>query len=271
MRGEGDHMNQFQLQAEILRNEEVAPEIFRMSLLAPEIAGAATPGQFVMLRTSEATDPLLRRPFSIHQTNSNGAIQILYKRVGKGSTLLSTIPPGKPLSVVGPLGHGFHLEEGKPVCLVGGGMGIAPLYFLARELLRQSSPPPTLVALLGARTATELAPLLLDFKELGITALAATDDGSLGHHGFVAGLMAERLDPAMPWTIYTCGPHPMMHSVVKLANQHGWRCQVSLETMMACGISACLGCAIPRAGLAGPYLHVCKDGPVFDAKEVAWP
>ena len=263
-------MNQFQLQAEILRNQEVAQDIFRMSLMAPEIAGAATPGQFVMLRTSQGTDPLLRRPFSINQVTSNGAFHILYKRVGKGSTLLSSIVPGTQISVVGPLGHGFRMQTKTPVCLVGGGMGIAPLYFLAKELLRQSKPPSNLVALLGARTASELAPLLLDFEELGITTLVATDDGSMGHHGFVAGLIKEQLPLDTDWMIYTCGPHPMMHSVVRLANLHGWQCQVSLETMMACGISACLGCAIPRAGLTGHYLHVCKDGPVFNAQEVAW-
>jgi dihydroorotate dehydrogenase electron transfer subunit len=263
-------MNQYEEQADILRQEQLTPEIFRLTLKAPAIAGNARPGQFVMVRTSPCHDPLLRRPLSIHQTIGNEQVQLLYKVVGKGTRLLAAMLPGQKLNLTGPLGHGFELAGKPAICLVGGGMGIAPLYFLAREILRTTKPPKCIV-LLGARTAAEFGPLPRDFKEIGVTEThLATDDGSLGHHGFVAELLGQHLDPSLPWTVCTCGPHPMMKSVVDHCRKQGWECQVSLETMMACGIAACLGCAIPRADLAGPYLHVCKDGPVFKADEVAW-
>jgi len=264
-------MNQYEEQAEIVRQNQLAPEVFRLTLKAPEIASSARPGQFVMVRTTPGYDPLLRRPLSIHQTIGNEQLQLLYKVVGKGTQILSALAPGQKLNLIGPLGHGFDLAGKQAICLVGGGMGIAPLYFLAKEILRTTSPPKCIV-LLGARTAAELGPLPRDFMDIGVTEThLATDDGSLGHHGFVAELLQQRLDPIQRWTVCTCGPQPMMKAVVGQCRKQGWECQVSLETMMACGISACLGCAIPRADLSGPYLHVCKDGPVFKAEEVAWP
>ena len=263
-------MHQYEEQAEIVRQEQLTPEIFRLTLKAPEIAGSAQPGQFVMVRTTPCHDPLLRRPLSIHQTIGNQQVQLLYKVVGKGTRLLATMIPGQKLNLTGPLGHGFDFVGRQAICLVGGGMGIAPLYFLAREILRTTNPPKCIV-LLGARTAAELGPLPRDFMDIGVTEThLATDDGSLGHHGFVAELLQQHLDPGPRWTVCTCGPHPMMKGVVSQCRTQGWECQVSLETTMACGISACLGCAVPPADLSGPYLHVCKDGPVFKAEEVAW-
>ncbi|OGR02283.1 MAG: hypothetical protein A2520_08865 [Deltaproteobacteria bacterium RIFOXYD12_FULL_53_23] len=263
-------MSPFEEQSEIVRQEQLTPEIFRLTLKAPEIAGTARPGQFVMVRISSCYDPLLRRPLSIHQTIGGKQVQLLYKVVGLGTRLLASMHSGQQLNLTGPLGHGFEFAGKQAICLVGGGMGIAPLYFLAREILRQTRPPKCMV-LLGARTAAELGPLPQDFLDLGVTKIhLATDDGSLGHHGFVAELLPQHLAPDLHWTACTCGPQPMMKAVVSQCRQQGWECQVSLETMMACGISACLGCAVPRADLSGPYLHVCKDGPVFKAEEVAW-
>jgi dihydroorotate dehydrogenase electron transfer subunit len=262
-------MNHYEEQAEIIRQEQLTPEIFRLTLEAPEIASNARPGQFVMVRTTSCYDPLLRRPLSIHQTIGNQQVQLLYKVVGKGTRILAALTPGQKLSLTGPLGQGFNFAGQQALCLVGGGMGIAPLYFLAREILRTTKPAKCIV-LLGARTAAELGPLPQDFMDIGATEThIATDDGSRGHHGFVAELLPQHLGPGQ-WAVCTCGPHPMMKAVVGQCRKHGWQCQVSLETMMACGISACLGCAIPRADLSGPYLHVCKDGPVFKAEEVAW-
>jgi len=263
-------MNQFQTTAEITKLEHICPDILRMTFRAPDIAANALPGQFIMLRVSDGLDPLLRRPFSIHQTTADGLVQILFKVLGKGTALLAALLPGREINLVGPLGRGFDLAERSAVCLVGGGMGIAPLYFASRELLRRAVPG-KLVVLLGSRTEAEIAPLKQDFLDLGVTDLhIATDDGSLGHHGYVAELMDTCMDGAENWTVCTCGPHPMMRAVAEKSKKRSFQCQVSLETMMACGISACLGCAIPRAGLSGDYLHVCKDGPVFDANEVAW-
>jgi len=262
-------MNQFQVQAKIIHQEMIGPLIFRMTLRAPEIAACARPGQFVMLRVAEGHDPLLRRPFSIHQATDDGLVQILYKVLGRGTAILADMAPGKKLSLVGPLGRGFDQSGTESFCLVGGGMGIAPLYFLASDMLRRVRIP-RLVVLLGARTAAEIVHLARDFSDLGLEPHVATDDGTMGHHGTVVGLLPAHLDPGQQGSICTCGPHPMMKAVAALCRQHSWKCQVSLETMMACGISACLGCAVPAADLNGPYLHVCKDGPVFEAEEVAW-
>jgi len=264
-------MNQYEEQAEVLRQEQLAPGIFRLTLKAPEIALAARPGQFVMLRVSACHDPLLRRPLSIHQAGSNGQIQLMYKVVGKGTVLLAGMRQGQKISLSGPLGRGFAFAGRPALCLVGGGMGIAPLYFLGKEIMRGNEPPKCVV-LLGARNAAELGPLAGDFRDLGITEThVATDDGSLGHHGFVAELLKSRLDPEQSWTVCACGPLPMMKAVAGQCRARGYECQVSLETMMACGISACLGCAVPQPDPQAPYLHVCKDGPVFKAEEVAWP
>lgn len=262
-------MNQYEELAEIVRNEPLTPEIFRLTLTAPQIASRAHPGQFVMVRISPCYDPLLRRPLSIHQTIGNHQVQLLYKVVGKGTRILASLTPGQKINLNGPLGNGFDLTGTQAVCLVGGGMGIAPLYFLAKEIMRANTPPKCIV-LLGARTAAEFGPLPQDFMDLGVTKIYfSTDDGSIGHHGYIAELLHQHLD-SHPWTVFTCGPHPMMKAVFSQCQKQGWKCQVSLETMMACGIAACLGCAIPRADLSGPYLHVCKDGPVFKAEEVAW-
>jgi dihydroorotate dehydrogenase electron transfer subunit len=261
--------NHYQSKAEVLRSEQLTRDVFRLTLFAPEIAKAARPGQFVMLRVTDAgLDPLLRRPFSIYQATSDGRLQFLYKVVGKGTRIMTGLHPGQLVDLVGPLGRGFMLEERDHCCLIGGGMGAAPLFFLATWLLRQGETAP--LVFMGARNEEELGAATADFQALGIRVVKATDDGSAGHHGYVVDLLVEELGTnSQPRHVYSCGPYPMLRAVSQLCHLHKTPCQVSLETMMACGISACLGCAIPKAHLDG-YLHVCKDGPVFDTGQVAW-
>jgi dihydroorotate dehydrogenase electron transfer subunit len=257
--------DQYQRKAKIIRSERLTHDIMRLTLLAPEIARAASPGQFVMLRVSDAGfDPLLRRPFSIYHTTADGQVQLMYKVVGKGTRILAGMGPGGHLDLVGPLGQGFTFGE-EASCLIGGGMGAAPLFFLAASLLRLGNVP---LIFLGARNREELGAIVPAFLELGVKVATATDDGSAGHHGYVVDLLVTEQDEA-PRTIYSCGPYPMLRAVSQLCHLRSLKCQVSLETMMACGISACLGCAIPGVSLNG-YLHVCKDGPVFSATQVAW-
>jgi len=258
----------FQQLAEISKAEQLTPDIYRLSLLAPEIAAVARPGQFVMLRPGGLLDPLLRRPLSIHQVTAGGLVQVLFKVIGKGTALLAELKPGRSIDLVGPLGRGFPLQSQGRVCLVGGGMGIAPLFFLAREFQRRL-PPEQITLLLGARTADELRQLADEFRLLGLDPQLATDDGSLGHHGRVPELFDSCLS-GEGWRIYCCGPQPMMRAVADHCRERQWECLVSLETMMACGISACLGCAVASASGEPPYLHVCKDGPVFKATEITW-
>ncbi len=250
-----------QQQNSILVNEQLTADIFRLTVHAPEIAAAALPGQFVMVRAADSLDPLLRRPFSIHSRGADGSLSLLFKVVGKGTALLAKTKPGDALDLLGPLGKGFALPAAeKPVCLIGGGMGIAPLYFLAQELRGPK------YALLGARNRDELAPLAKLFAEIGCAVQLATDDGSLGHHGFIPDL----LDAVLPdvCQVCTCGPKAMMRGVAGKCRAAGVPCQVSLETHMACGMGACLGCVLP--GADGRQAHVCTDGPVFNAEELAW-
>ncbi len=245
----------------ILANDRLTAEVFRLTVYAPEIAAAAAPGQFVMVQVSGSLDPLLRRPFSIHSRGADGSLSLLFKVVGKGTALLAQAKTGDEIDLLGPFGRGFDLSAAeKPVCLIGGGMGIAPLLFLAQEL------PGKKYALLGARNHDELAPLAKAFAELGCTVQLATDDGSLGHHGFVPDLLDEVLPDVS--RVCTCGPSPMMRSVASKCRQAGKPCQVSVETHMACGMGACLGCVMP--GADGRQVHVCTDGPVFNAEELAW-
>ncbi len=259
-------MPEFQEKAPLLDREVIADDIFRLTLHAPKIAAAARPGQFVMLRVGAGMDPLLRRPFSIHQIDASGNMKILFKVIGRGTAALAGVSPGSSIDCIGPLGNGFSLEKKGRLCLVGGGMGIAPLYFLASRLLQNGKRVDRDFVLLGARNHQELHIVADEFYELGYRVQTATDDGSLGHHGFVT----ELLDPILPAMerVCTCGPLAMMKICADKAGAADVACQVSLETHMACGLGACLGCAVRNAD--GGYLHVCRQGPVFDAGEVKW-
>ena len=260
-------MPPYQRKAEIICTEKLAGDIYRFTLEAPDIATASRPGQFVMVRTAKGMDPLLRRPFSVHQVAAGGLVQILFKVVGKGTQALAGLQTGQHLDLLGPLGRGFALSAGRRHYLLGGGIGIAPLLFLAGQLQAENEPAAVKV-LLGARTRDEVTFLVEDFSGLGLEVLAATEDGSLGRQGLVTDLL-NLVQNAEPPMVYACGPYPMLRAVVGISRERGWRCQVSLETIMACGIRACLGCAVLRADMHG-YVHVCKDGPVFEADEVAW-
>lgn len=260
-----------QCEASIITNERLSADIVRLTLFAPPIAHKAKPGQFINVKAgANSLDPLLRRPFSIHQTYPDGTLQIVFKVLGKGTEALAKTVTGGSLNVVGPLGNGFTL--GKTMCLIGGGLGIAPLLFLAKTL-KQAVPSSDLAVILGARNKDELLPMANGFKELGITPHLATDDGSIGHHGVVTDLMPLIAQQNEPWQVCTCGPYPMMREIASISRSYGWPCQVSLETMMACGIKACLGCTVPASAAnskGGKYLHVCQDGPVFSEGDIAW-
>lgn len=260
-------MSQIQKKVELIQSEVIARDVVRLTFNAPEIVAAAMPGQFVMVQIGPGKDPLLRRPFSIHQISSEGLLQILFKVVGRGTELLAQSRVGEQLSLIGPLGKGFVLGEPAEACLIGGGMGIAPMLFLASRFLQQPGTGTAPKVILGARNRDELAPLLGDFQKLGLEVLAATDDGSLGHHGLVTDVL-KGIDPGPNCTVYCCGPRPMMAAIHHLCLKEKIRCQVSVETVMACGMGACLGCAVPLK--AGGYVHACSDGPVFEAEDLLW-
>ncbi|MBW1680189.1 MAG: dihydroorotate dehydrogenase electron transfer subunit [Deltaproteobacteria bacterium] len=251
----------------VVFNEQVALDTFLMGLQAKEVVREAAPGHFVMVRVHKGFDPLLRRPFSIAGTLGGDLFLILYRVVGQGTGILAEVRSGSRLSVLGPLGNGFRIvSSGTSSCLVGGGMGVAPLLFLAQRL---NGMPFSFLA--GYGNAAQI-PALDSFGLNPETFHIATEDGSRGHHGMVTDLLEEEVARLKePVALFTCGPRPMMSRVAELALEQGLPCQVSLEAEMACGLGACQGCAVEASSATDRfYLHVCTDGPVLDAGRVAW-
>ena len=255
-----------QFKAKIVSNQKVAPDHFILSFKAPDtMAKKVKPGQFFKIKVSTSDKPLLRRPFSVHKVGKN-KIEILYKIVGEATKILSTKKSGNTLDILGPLGNGFDVDLSGPAILVGGGHGVAPLVELAKNFASHKTKP---VVFIGARTKKHIV-CDKDLKKLGAQVHVVTEDGSKGRKGLVTELLKNRITgkkQKKPATIYACGPKPMLMAVGKLAKRYKIPCRVSLEEYMACGIGTCLGCAVKtRNG----YKMVCKDGPVFDAKEIMW-
>jgi len=264
----------FECEPKITAHREVAPETRLMVLREPSIAGQARPGQFVMLRVASGLDPLLRRPFSVCGRIGDDAFGLLYRVVGRGTALMAERRVGERVQLLGPLGNGFPLERSsRPAVLAGGGVGVAPLLFLAQDLLRRGERP---VSFLAGFPEKEALLLPRDVLRLDLEAEIATDDGTLGHPGPVTDLLASRLAARTGGEeaaeVFACGPPAMLERVTELARAAGSPCRVSLEAAMACGLGACLGCTVPAAsqdGTAG-YLRVCTEGPVVHAEAVDW-
>ena len=220
------------------------------------------PGQFVHIKCGDGL--LLRRPISVcfwRGGAAGGTIRIVFEVKGEGTGWLARRPVGHSVDVLGPLGNGFQTTPG-PYLLVGGGIGAPPLYACACYTGGSST------AILGFRSK-DRAILLNEFDSECIDVQIATDDGSLGYHGFVDALVRQALEKERRCQgVLACGPKPMLRSVARAAAEFGVPCQVSMEERMACGVGACLGCAISMKD--GTVKHVCKDGPVFRAEEVDW-
>lgn len=253
----------------LLENKVVAEGWHRLILRSAALA-RALPGQFVQLRPGPGTDPLLRRPFSVHLADpSAGQIWLLIRISGPGTARLASAAPGEMLDAIGPFGRGFPcLDEPGKALLVGGGIGLAPLYYFAALRRRQGLPFEFLAGGAGAASL----PGGDYFLEQGLTPLVATEDGSRGVAGTVVDLLAQRLDGGeKPARIHACGPPAMLAAVVELGRARGVPTHVSLEARLACGVGACLGCALPfRRGGGIEYRRVCRDGPVFDGEEVCF-
>lgn len=263
----------FQLKTEVVFNHRVGPSYYNIGLCAPEIVHSTSPGQFVMVRVSSKLNPLLRRPFSIHRITKKGNVsfEILYKVVGKGTEIMSHLVQGNRIDVMGPLGKGFSvLPQSELIYLVSGGMGVAPLYALAESAIIDGQKK--VVVFLGGKTKEDIL-CLDDLKRLGAEIHISTEDGSLGSKGLVTQLLEGRLQiSSYPQAIYACGPIPMLKKVSLISQKCHIPCQVSLETHMACGVGACLGCVIKKRVNKGieMYVNVCKEGPVFDAHAVIY-
>ncbi len=254
--------------ATILINQPSGRGYCRIVLRAPEVAAAAVPGQFVMLRVSENRDPLLARPFGISSLPSRSSIELVYRVVGRGTALLAGMEAGHSLSLLGPIGNGFRLpDKHETPILISGGSGFPPLHFLA---LRAGSRAHVLI---GARDRQCLPPagIVKSFRDAAAKVHVATDDGSAGTQGMATDLlraflvkMGRNISPVL----FACGPHAMLAAVSKIAAEQSIRCYVSLEERMACGVGACMGCSVGVK--AGGYKRVCKEGPVFDSLEIDW-
>ena len=225
-----------------------------------------------MVRSGEQNDPLLPRPFSIHQLiKKNGlidALELLYKVVGKGTQVLSLQQPGDLLSLTGPLGKGFEIPaKVSNAMIVAGGIGVAPMVFLAQTLQETKHQHISVEVYIGGRSKADIL-CLSEFSAIGLSVHVTTDDGSSGDHCLVTDPLDATVAQNCPDVIFACGPMEMLACVAGIAAKHRIGCQVSIETMMACGMGACLGCAIAGRNSPDRYLHACKDGPVFDTRDL---
>lgn len=249
----------------IIENREIAQGIYRMLVKADNIDQPVLPGQFAHIKVPDDAH-LLRRPISINTyASSEKTFSFIYQVKGEGTAKLSAKAHGGGIDLIAPLGKGFALPQtAKRVALVGGGIGVAPLLYAAQYWQKSAE----FTAFIGFRTAA-LAYQIDDFKKVCKEVSVATDDGTLGYHGFAPQLLereAEEFD-----IIMACGPVNMLRAVQKLSSDKAVPCQISLEERMGCGYGACLTCVCKHKQKQGDewdYRRVCADGPVFDAAEV---
>ena len=263
----------FDEETTIISHVPTGPGYHVMTLDAPKLAAALKPGQFVHLRIPGLEESALRRPISVFDAE-DGKVTILYKEVGRGTAQLVKARPGDKMNVMGPLGHGFPSScKGVPL-LVGGGFGVAPLYFLAKRLLK-SGCEKTPVLFAGGRTKEDLLEIGR-FEALGVKTLLATNDGSAGDKGFVTEpldrTLAELKDAGEDFELFTCGPDGLLKAVSDRAVANGKPGWISMDRHMICGVGACFACiqAIRRADGSVYNARCCVNGPVFKASEIIW-
>jgi dihydroorotate dehydrogenase electron transfer subunit len=271
----------------VVENVQLARDTFRVRFEWPELARRIVPGQFVMVRLAGYNDPLLGRPLALYDTwlDASGepiGVDIVYLTVGKMTRLLATLDPGDELEVWGPLGNGFSAAPAEHLLMVAGGIGQTPFLALGREAAggRRYGAPPRIAdgarrvtLCYGVRNAAFLAGVE-DFKQAGVDVRISSDDGSVGRHGLVTGLLKETLDASGTSGVHIacCGPEKMMEAVAHIAAERGVPCELSLETPMACGIGICFSCVVkvrqPDGGW--DYKRTCVEGPIFPAEKIEW-
>jgi dihydroorotate dehydrogenase electron transfer subunit len=231
-------------------------------------AKSIKPGQFVHIGIPHS-DIFFRRAFSVYDTNpEKKSFSIIFKVFGRGTTLMSGLCRGDKLDILGPLGNGFRPPlRRETVILVAGGIGVPPVYFLARKLVEKGFLRPKLLFFYGAASKADLADMRR-IKKLGIRLFPATDDGSYGFHGFVTDAVRQVINNLNnPYRMYACGPEEMLKAAENLAREYEIPGQFSLEAPMPCGIGVCLGCIRPLK--SGGYTRVCREGPVYNIGEVS--
>ena len=244
----------------VSKNLEIAPNIYDMTITCPALAQACRPGQFIHLKCGDAN--LLRRPISVCFADET-TVRIVYEAKGKGTNWLASQKEGAVLDIVGPSGNGFSVDEDMPILLIGGGIGVPPMLYTASKLKDADM-------IMGYRSEKNVI-LEDDFRKVCGEVMVTTDDGSYGFHGHAGMAAAEMLAKKNYGAIYACGPKVMLRAIAKMADEKGIPCLISMEERMGCGVGACLVCACKAVSpneLGYTYKHVCKDGPVFNAKDV---
>ncbi len=275
------------MRATVAFNRQISQTYLHLGIAAPTFPVTFRAGEFVMIRPAWIGDPFLPRAFSIYRissppftvgnrrADSPPVVEILYKVLGKGTQCLARMEPGQEVEILGPLGNAFTLPDDlEQAILVAGGIGVPPIAALAAQLAAFRIPRSAfrnVAVFLGGKTSEDIL-CVKDFEEAGATVHITTEDASLGTRGLVTNLLrpflAKHRGPGTQ--IYTCGPPGMLAAVAKLAEESAVPCQVSVEANMACGFGACMGCAVEVKAVGRSYRLVCKDGPVFDSREIVW-
>jgi dihydroorotate dehydrogenase electron transfer subunit len=262
------------VEAKVIRNTRLSPDYNVIVLDAPEIAAATLPGQFVMVKSSRGSDPLLRRPFSVFEVIRSGdrveGLSLLSKRIGVTTRMLFDSVEGDVIACLGPLGRPFEpVDPPAEAWMVAGGVGLAPFATLAEALLARGT---TTTLFYGARSGREL--FYLDwFASRGVRVVLTTEDGSIGERGRItAPLDRELRGAAGDVMVYACGPERMLEAVSTVARSHQTPAQVSVERVMGCGMGGCYSCVIPvrERGGGQHYVRSCLAGPVFTAADIVW-
>ena len=255
-----------QVDCKIVAKEKLASGIYKISVKSEKIAETARPGNFLEVKVSDSLETFLRRPISIYNIDKeNGVIEFIFQIRGKGTEILAERKIGDDLNILGPLGNGvFSIKPYKRVAIVGGGIGIYPLYELAKNLKESD-----VNIYLGFRNK-DLVTLEDEFSELSKKLVITTDDGSYKEKGFAIDFMKKDCSEEKFDRIYACGPLPMLKAIQEFAKKEGITAEISLEERMGCGIGACVGCAVLTQDSDGnqKYKYVCQHGPVFNSKDV---
>ena len=258
-----------QVFAQLIRKEKIINGVYKYSVKADEIVKKSKPGNFIEIRVNNQIEPFLRRPISIYNLEKEeGILEFIFQVKGKGTQILSEKEIGEKIDIIGPLGYGtFEFEKYSNIAILGGGIGIFPLYELAKEAKVQNK---KVDIYLGFRNK-ELVMLEKEFENVSDQLLIVTDDGTYKNKGFAIDYLIENNKKERYDCIYACGPIPMLKAIQKYSNENNINSQISLEEKMGCGLGVCLGCAVKTAKSTKDnpeYYHVCKAGPVFNAKDV---
>ena len=255
--------------AKLVKKEQLKSDIFKFSVEAPEIVKDAKQGHFIEIRVTDNVEPFLRRPISIYNMDKEkGILEFIFQVKGKGTEILSKKTEGDLIDIVGPLGYGtFKYDNYQNIAVIGGGIGVFPLYELSKNAKNDGK---NVNIYLGFRNK-DFVVLENEFKSVSDKLVITTDDGTYAEKGFAIDFLKQDVEMGKIDCIYACGPLPMLKAVRNYAIEKNIPCQISLEEKMACGMGVCLGCAVKTAKSSQDnpeYWHVCKAGPVFEAKEV---